>query len=115
MYAAFLKDERQSALLKAGLMIAGIALVDWWVVGEIPLGFLYLAPMLIIGGVLTPWQIVAIAVVCTFLAEFFDDLAWNLRTGISRMCSTLRHLSGLGSSFAKCIATAGSLWSTFTK
>jgi PAS domain S-box-containing protein len=84
MYAAFFKDDRRSALLKAGGMIAAIALVDWRVVGEIPLGFLYLAPMLIVGGFLAPWQIAAIAAVCTFLAEIFDDLAWNLRTGISR-------------------------------
>jgi two-component system, LuxR family, sensor kinase FixL len=65
-------------------MIVAIALVDWMVVGEIPLGFLYLAPMLAVGAALRPWQIGAIAVVCTFLAEKFDDLAWTLRTGLSR-------------------------------
>ncbi|HZD47494.1 MAG TPA: PAS domain-containing protein, partial [Silvibacterium sp.] len=72
------------ALIKAGIMIAAIAFVDWLVVGEIPLGFLYLAPMLIVGGVLGPWQIVGVAGVCTFLAEIFDDLPWTLRTGLSR-------------------------------
>ena len=80
----FFKEEKQSALLKAGIMIAAIALVDWLVVGEIPLGFLYLAPMLVVGASLNPWQISAIAVLCTFLAEIFDDLPWNLRTGLSR-------------------------------
>jgi two-component system sensor kinase FixL len=80
----FFKEEKQSALLKAGIMIAAVALVDWLVVGEIPLGFLYLAPMLVVGASLDPWQISLIAVLCTFLAEIFDDLPWNLRTGLSR-------------------------------
>ena len=61
-----------------------IALLDWWVVGEIPLGFLYLIPMLTVGVALNSWQISAIAALCTLLAEIFDDLAWNLRTGLSR-------------------------------
>ena len=80
----FFKEEKQSALLKAGIMIAAVALVDWLVVGEIPLGFLYLAPMLVVGASLDPWQISVIAVLCTFLAEIFDDLPWDLRTGLSR-------------------------------
>jgi len=61
-----------------------IALLDWWVVGEIPLGFLYLVPMLTVGGALDVLQISAIAALCTFLAEVFDDLTWTLRTGLSR-------------------------------
>ncbi len=61
-----------------------IALLDWWVVGEIPLGFLYLIPMLTVGVALNSWEISAFAALCTLLAEVFDDLAWNLRTGVSR-------------------------------
>src|SRR5271170_3741688 len=84
MYEALFKGDKRSVLLRASVMIAAIALVDWWVVGEIPLGFLYLAPMLMVGGVLGPWQITAFAALCTFLAEIFDDLPWKLRTGLSR-------------------------------
>ena len=40
--------------------------------------------MLLVGSVLEPWQIGATAVLCTFLGEFFDDVPWHLRTGISR-------------------------------
>jgi len=65
-------------------LIILIALADWWVVGEIPLGFLYLLPMLIVGVALNFWEIAVFAVLCTLLAEFFDDHAWNLRTGLSR-------------------------------
>lgn len=84
MYTAFFKGDKRSALLRAAVMIAAIALVDWWVVGEIPLGFLYLAPMLAVGSALSPLQIGIIAALCTFLAEIFDDLTWTLRTGLSR-------------------------------
>jgi len=84
MYAAFFKGNKQTVLLKAGLLIAAIAILDWRIVGEIPLGLLYLVPMLMVGSVLNPWQISVIAALCTFLAENFDDLPWNLRAGPSR-------------------------------
>lgn len=84
MFAAFLSGDRRSILLRVGALIAAIALLDWWVVGEIPLGFLYLVPMAMAGSLLSPWQIGAIAALCTFLAELFSDLRWGLRTGTSR-------------------------------
>ena len=84
MYAAFFQGSRRTILLRAGLLIAAIALLDWRIVGEIPLGFLYLLPMLMVGSVLDAWQIAAIAALCTFLAEVFDDLAWNPRAGMTR-------------------------------
>ncbi len=84
MFAFFMSGDRRSVLIKVGGFIALIALVDWWIVGEIPLGFLYLVPMAIAGSVLEPWQIGSIAALCTFLAELFSDLKWSPRTGISR-------------------------------
>jgi PAS domain S-box-containing protein len=84
MYAALFKGDKRSVLIRAGIMIVVIASLDWWIVGEIPLGFLYLLPMLTVGIALNAWQIGASAILCTALAEFFDDLSWNLRTGISR-------------------------------
>jgi two-component system, LuxR family, sensor kinase FixL len=84
MFATFLSGNRRSVLLRVGALIAIIAMVDWWVVGEIPLGFLYLIPMAMAGGVLNPGQIGTVAALCTFLAELFSDLRWNLRTGASR-------------------------------
>jgi two-component system, LuxR family, sensor kinase FixL len=84
MYAAFFRGNKRTILVRAGVLIAAIALVDWWIVGDIPLGFLYLIPMLMVGSVLTPWQIGMVAALCTALAEIFDDLEWNLRVGLSR-------------------------------
>ena len=38
-------------------MIALIAAIDAHAAAEIPLGFLYLAPMLVVGAALTRWEI----------------------------------------------------------
>ena len=84
MYAAFFRGSKRAVLLRAGILIAAIALLDWRIVGQIPLGFLYLLPMLIAGSVLEPWQLGGAAALCTLLAEIFDDFPWNLRAGLSR-------------------------------
>jgi two-component system, LuxR family, sensor kinase FixL len=84
MYALLFQGTRGAVLLRAAILIAGIALVDWRVIGQIPLGFLYLVPMLMVGSVEGWSGILAAAVLCTFLAERFSDLEWNFRTGTSR-------------------------------
>lgn len=84
MYGILFRGTRRSVLLRAAVTIAAIALLDWRVIAEIPLGFLYLIPMMMVGSVLGRFSIVAVAGLCTFLAERFSDLAWNLRTGTSR-------------------------------
>src|SRR5580658_3001174 len=84
MFGVLFKGKTRSVLLRAGASIAAIALLDWRVIAEIPLGFLYLIPMVMVGSVVGPFSIVAIAALCTLLAEIFSDLAWNLRTGTSR-------------------------------
>lgn len=84
MYGVLFKGTRRSVLLKAAATIAAIALLDWRVIAEIPLGFLYLIPMVMIGSVVGRFSIVAVAALCTLLAEVFSDLVWNLRTGTSR-------------------------------
>ena len=84
MFGAFFKGSRRSVLLKAAALISAIALLDWRVIAQIPLGFLYLIPMVMVGSVAGRPPIVACASLCTFLAEIFGDLDWNLRTGTSR-------------------------------
>ncbi len=64
-------------------MTALIAAVDWRIEGNIPLGFLYLFPMLLAGSVLSRWQIAAAAAFCTFLTEIFDSFEWSL-AGVPR-------------------------------
>jgi PAS domain S-box-containing protein len=65
-------------------LILVIALVDWRLVDDIPLGFLYLVPMLMLGRVLKPWQTVIAAAILTILTEEFDPFKWNIRTGMPR-------------------------------
>ncbi len=71
-------------VLRAGAMIAGIALADWWDRTDLPLGFLYLFPMLLLGSSLSRWQIAIAASLCTFLTECFDSFDWHPEGGVSR-------------------------------
>ena len=86
MLSALFRGNKKSVLLAAGLLIAAIAIADWRSVHDLPLGFLYLLPMLMVGRVLKPVQIGVIALLCTFLTEVFDEFVWNLRSGVPRDC-----------------------------
>lgn len=84
MYLSLFRGSRTSALIWGAALIVSIALVDWRVVADLPLGFLYLLPMLILGRVLKPPQIIFVAGLCTLLTEEFDQFSWSLRTGLPR-------------------------------
>jgi PAS domain S-box-containing protein len=84
MFSSFFGGSKRATLMWAAALIALIAVVDWRVVEEVPLGFLYLLPMLMLGKVLKPWQTALAAALCTFLTEEFDQYAWHLRTGLPR-------------------------------
>ena len=75
---------RKSALLTASVMIILIAFIDWRASAEIPLGFLYLFPMLVAGSAFSRFQITGVALACTFLAELFDEFPWEFNVGIPR-------------------------------
>jgi two-component system, LuxR family, sensor kinase FixL len=96
MYANLFKGSKRAVLSRAAILIAAIALIDFAVVGEIPLGFLYLLPMLMVGSVVGRGPIFAVALVCTCLAEIFSDLAFTLRTGISRDILFFAAFAGAG-------------------
>jgi len=84
MLSYFLRGTTKVVLGRAALMTAVIAVTDWRIEGNIPLGFLYLFPMLLVGSVLTRWQIAAAAAFCTFLTEIFDSFDWFSPAGIPR-------------------------------
>ncbi len=73
MFAFLLRGSPRFVVLRAALLIAAIAVADWRVEVDIPLGFLYLFPMLVLGGALSRWQIAIAAAVCTALTESFDN------------------------------------------
>jgi len=64
-------------LVVATLLTAAIAAVDWWATHYISLGFLYLFPIIIVGGFLSRPQIVGVALVCAVLQELFSNLPEN--------------------------------------
>ncbi len=83
-FSMFVWGSRRTALLIAALMIALIALIDAHVAADIPLGFLYLAPMLVVGASFKRWEIGAVACICAWLAEAFDEFPWGPNTGLPR-------------------------------
>jgi PAS domain S-box-containing protein len=84
MISFFLQTSRARLLTIAGLSIILVALLDWRVELNVSSGFLYFFPMLMAGICLRRWQIAAAAVLCVFLAEWFDPFPWNPAAGIIR-------------------------------
>lgn len=84
MLGSVLRGSKRTNLLWASALILLVAVIDWRVVWDVPLGFVYLLPMLLLGKVLKPWQIAIAAMLCTYLTEEFDPFAWDLRVGLPR-------------------------------
>src|SRR5580692_5182685 len=84
MLSFFLRGTRTAVLTRALMMIAAIGVIDWRIEGNVPLGFLYLFPMLLVGSVLTRWQVAGVAAACTVLTELFDSFEWSFPAGIPR-------------------------------
>src|SRR5215475_4289860 len=70
----YVPANRIKLLVIAGLSVTAIAVVDWLTKPYISLGFLYLFPIMIVGGYLSRKQIIGIALVCAYLQEAFSDL-----------------------------------------
>jgi two-component system, LuxR family, sensor kinase FixL len=68
---------RARLIVAAGLLISAIAVVDWATKPYISLGFLYLFPIMILGGFLSRTQILVVALVCAVLQEAFSNLPEN--------------------------------------
>lgn len=79
-----LRQSTTTSVLLGSTLIILIAITDRHSAEDVPLGFLYLLPMLIFGRVLRPWQTLLVACTCTFLTERFDPFVWSLRTGLPR-------------------------------
>ena len=90
------RDTAQSLLLRSALLVIIIALADWRIDADIPLGFLYLLPMLLLGRILTRWQIGAAALLCTGLTEAFNGLKWTPSVGLPRDILTFAAFAGIG-------------------
>src|SRR5437868_14104908 len=92
----FVRASRGRVLLLAGFLIVLIALVDWYFEENISFEFLYLFPMLMLGGYLTRWQLAVVAALCTALGEAFDPFPWTMALGLSRITLNFAAFFGAG-------------------
>jgi two-component system, LuxR family, sensor kinase FixL len=83
-FSMFVWGTRRTSLTIAALMVALIALIDSHVSAELPLGFFYLAPMLVVGAACSRWEIGLTAAICAYLAEANDAFQWGPNTGLPR-------------------------------
>ncbi len=51
-----------------------VAVVDWWTMPYVSLGFLYLFPIMLVAGFLPLWAVALLGAVCAVLAELFSSL-----------------------------------------
>ena len=92
----FVQGSRTVVLVWAGVLIVAIALLDWYFEENISFGFLYLFPMLMVGGSLTRLQMAGVAILCTGLTEAFDPFPWAIPVGIPRVVLTFAAFFGAG-------------------
>lgn len=78
MIRRVLQWSRQAALLYAGVLISIIAFTDWRVEINATLGFLYMFPMVLLGTVLGWWQLLLVALFCTFLSDRLDPFPMDM-------------------------------------
>jgi two-component system sensor kinase FixL len=78
------------------MLIALIAIADWKINAEVPVGFLYLLPIVLASRVLNRGQIAWLGAVCTILAETFDGIPWSFHSGLPRDLLYLSAFAGTG-------------------
>lgn len=96
LLSVILRGRPGAIVLSAIGIVTLIALADWRIESNIPLGFLYLFPMLLAGSVLNRWQIALFAAGCTFLTEEFDAYDWASPAGVPRDILVFSAFFGMG-------------------
>jgi two-component system, LuxR family, sensor kinase FixL len=96
MATGALRIQRGNILLAVAALIALIALADWRINAEVPVGFLYLLPIVLASRVLSRAQVAAVGVLCALLAELFDGVPWTLQSGLTRDVLYLAAFAGVG-------------------
>src|SRR5689334_6867680 len=94
LVSIFAPANRTWLMVVAIAMIATIAITDWLTKPYISIGFLYLFPIMIVGGVLSRNRTVMIALVCAVLQEAFSNLPEN--EAIFRLILSFVGFSGTG-------------------
>jgi len=94
LLSIFVPENRTRLLVIAGLLVAAIATIDWMTKPYLSLGFLYLFPIIIVGGFLSRGRIIVVALVCAVLQEAFSNLPEN--EAIFRLLLSSAGFSGTG-------------------
>ena len=85
-----------SRVILAALLIAIIAVIDWRVEVNIAFGFLYIFPILLLGTVMSRWQILLTVLLCTFLADYLDPFPFTFRVALPQDFLVFAALAGTG-------------------
>lgn len=80
MMSRWLHPSPRTAVAYAAILIAVIAVSDWRVEINATLGFLYIFPMMLLGTVLSWWQLLLTAVFCTFLSDRLDPFPMEMES-----------------------------------
>src|SRR5579859_7955435 len=94
LLSIFAPANRTRLLIVAALLLVVIAIIDWLTKPYISLGFLYLFPIIIVGGFLSRSQTIGVALLCAVLQELFSNLPET--DAISRLALSSIGLSGTG-------------------
>jgi len=92
----FFRQTRFNRVALAALLIVAIAVVDWRVDAPLAFGFLYLFPILLVGGVCPRWAIIGAALLCTTLADWFDPYPFTMAMALPQDILVFTSLSGIG-------------------
>src|SRR5271157_375939 len=104
-YLDFVENQNTAVRIATAILIPLTAYLDL-VTPDASLGFFYLAPILLSAAVLTPTQILGMAVVCGYLREAFDPLQWA--SGSFSLWRALNPLAWAAGSYGRlAVAIAG--------
>ena len=68
-------QNRTQVLAVSAAITLAVAILDWWTMPFVSLGFLYLFPIMLAAGFLPRWAIVLLGLSCAVLAETFSSLS----------------------------------------
>src|ERR1700737_2132163 len=94
LLSIFAPANRTILLVMAVLLIAAIAVADWMTKPYVSLGFLYLFPIILVGGFLSRSRTIGVALVCAVLQEAFSNLPES--EAIFRLLLSSAGFSGTG-------------------
>jgi PAS domain S-box-containing protein len=83
---------RTPIFVASAAITVAVAVVDWWTMPYVSLGFLYLFPIMLAAGFLPRWAIVLLGAICAVLAELFSSLSRSY----TRLSLEALALSGCG-------------------